>query len=372
MATTKDILKAVGGETATYIDENGERKQGKVLDGYKSAAANAMTSGAGGAPAMTAGGESALRGYVDAAEGADYYGTQADLYGQMLETQRKQTQAETDAATAELLQQTRQQKEDVSTAYGQSDKELFRNYRNAVRDLPQQLAAMGITGGLSESSRVELESGYGENLNKSQLQRMAEIADLDAAAATAQRQNELAAAERENAALLEYYRTLAGLGDQRHQEELTEQRLLDERKYIEEREAAEIERARAEQSAELLASVGDFSGYVSLGLMSEEQAELMKRLWIEENPEAARKLGYTPTPTYYYEDEGAEGNEEAAYAALDVGARTHVDNIMTLLESDPTGIDAYVERMVNGASDNPISTKAREDAYEFIKKYWMS
>ena len=50
MATTEDILKKSGEETATYIDENGERKTGTVL-----------------------------RGYIDAAKDADYFGTQADL-----------------------------------------------------------------------------------------------------------------------------------------------------------------------------------------------------------------------------------------------------------------------------------------------------
>lgn len=339
---------------------------------------------------MTAGGESTLRNYADAAKGADYYDTQADLYGQMLETQKQQIQAETDAATAELLQQTQQQKEDITTAYGQSDKELFRNYRNAVRDLPQQLAAMGITGGLSESSRVELESGYGENLNKSQLQRMAEIADLDAAAATAQRQNELAAGQQQNTALLEYYRNLAGLGDQRYQEQLTdqrlqdereyaEQRLLDEREYTAEREAAELERAReeqsaelerarAEQSAEILASIGDFSGYVSLGLMSEEQAKLMKQLWNAENPELAQKLGYVSTSSSGRYYGGKEKTTEEAYGELDARTKAFVDAAISKGSAEEA--EKYLAEAAERAGRAPEVTKtAYENAVSFINKY---
>lgn len=242
MATKEeDILKESGAETATYIDENGERKTGTVL-----------------------------RGYIDAAADADYYGAQSDLYKQMLESQQEANQSAADAAANEAQINAERQTEKVNTAYGASDKELFRGYKKAVRDLPQQLAAMGATGGLSETSRVELETGYGENLNKSQLQRMAEIADLTAAADAAKRQAQAAAAQQNAAAILNYYSQLAGLGDKKYQEDL----------------------AKLQQGAELKAAVGDFSGYVELGLMTEDQAAKALKAWIAENPALARTMGY--------------------------------------------------------------------------------
>ena len=244
MATKEDILKESGAETATYIDENGERKTGTVL-----------------------------RGYIDAAADADYYGAQSDLYKGMLESQQQANQSAADAAVNEALINAERQTEKVNTAYGASDKELFRGYKKAVRDLPQQLAAMGATGGLSETSRVELETGYGENLNKSQLQRMAEIADLTAAADAAKRQAKAAADQQNAAALQNYYSMIAGLGDRKHQEDL----------------------AKLQQGAELKAAIGDFSGYVELGLMTEEEAAQALKAWIYENPNMAARLGYVKT-----------------------------------------------------------------------------
>lgn len=262
MATKEDILKESGAETATYIDENGERKTGTVL-----------------------------RGYIDAAADADYYGAQSDIYKGMLESQQQANQSAADAAADEALINAERQTEKVNTAYDASDKELFRGYKKAVRDLPQQLAAMGATGGLSETSRVELETGYGENRNRSQLQRMAEIAELTAAADAAKRQAKAAADQQNAAALLNYYSQLAGLGDRKYQEDL----------------------AKLQQGAEMKAAVGDFSGYVDLGLMTEDDAAKMLKIWIAENPELAKMMGYVSAPSGrgHYTDYGASEEEMA-------------------------------------------------------------
>ena len=144
--------------------------------------------------------------------------------------------------------------------------------------MPQQLAALGATGGLSETSRVDLETGYGESLNLNQMQRLAELADLEAQGVAAKRQNDAAAAAQNAAAMQAYISQVIGLEGQRHQEEL----------------------AKAEQGAKTLASVGDFSGYVDLGLITEEEAALMQKAWIAENPELAKKLGYVKSSRRRY------------------------------------------------------------------------
>ena len=272
MATLEDVKKAA--ETATYIDEDGEKKTGTILQTAQAAATGVQTdskqaaTGAGTAnPSQTG---SVLQGYLNAAEGADYFQTQADLYKGIMELQQQQNRENAELATESTLEEIARQTEKLETQYGQNDKELYRDYRKDLRDLPQQLAAMGITGGLSETSRVDLESGYGENLNKSQLQRLAAIADLDAQGVAAKRENDATARAQDVAALQAYYNALAQLGGQKYQEDLT----------------------KAQQSAETLATMGDFSGYVKLGLMTEEQAEQMQKLWIAENPKAAVQMGY--------------------------------------------------------------------------------
>lgn len=272
MATLEDVKKAA--ETATYIDEDGEKKTGTILQTAQAAATGVQTdskqaaTGAGTAnPSQTG---SVLQGYLNAAEGADYFQTQADLYKGIMELQQKQNRENAELATEGTLEEIARQTEKLETQYGQNDKELYRDYRKDLRDLPQQLAAMGITGGLSETSRVDLESGYGENLNKSQLQRLAAIADLDAQGVAAKRENDATARAQDVAALQAYYNALAQLGGQKYQEDL----------------------AKKQQSAETLAAMGDYSGYVKLGLMTEKQAALMKKAWISENRNLAVQLGY--------------------------------------------------------------------------------
>lgn len=316
MATKEDILKESGAETATYIDKNGERKTGTVL-----------------------------RGYIDAAADADYYGAQGDLYKGMLETQQQANQSAADAAANEALINAERQTEKVNTAYGASDKELFRGYKKAVRDLPQQLAAMGATGGLSETSRVELETGYGENLNRSQLQRMAEIAELTAAADAAKRQAKAAADQQNTAALQNYYSMIAGLGDRKYQEDM----------------------AKLQQGAEMKAAMGDFSGYVDLGLMTEDDAAKMLKIWIAENPELAKKLGYVSAPSggerRDYGDDGFEGLSEDAKAlvanALTSGTKYGDDAAMRYMG------DASVSGRVGKKA---IAPGAWSEAYNYLKK----
>jgi hypothetical protein len=289
-----------------------------------------------------------LRGYIDAAADADYYGAQSDLYKGMLESQQQANQSAADAAANEALINAERQTEKVNTAYGASDKELFRGYKKAVRDLPQQLAAMGATGGLSETSRVELETGYGENLNKSQMQRMAEIAELTAAADAAKRQA-LAAADQQNAAALQsYYSAIAGLGDKKYQEDL----------------------AKLQQSAELKAAVGDFSGYVDLGLMTEGDAARMLKRWIAENPELARRLGYvrsSKAKTPYYYDDGDSGDFEG----LSEDAKALVENALT--SGTKYGDDAAMRYMGDASVSGKVGKKtiapgAWSEAYNYLKK----
>lgn len=267
MAKTAEEILQDKAETATYIDADGQKQTGTVASDIK------------------------------AALGTDnYYSKTADTYGQMLEAQKQENAAAAADADASALAELQRQTEKVNTEYGKTDKQLYRGYRTAVRDLPQQLAAMGITGGLSETSRVDLERGYGENLNASQLQRLAAIDDMEAANEAAKREREAALRQQNAAATQNYYTQLLGLGEQKYAED----------------------QARQKQSAETLASMGDFSGYVALGLMTDAQAALMKKAWIAENPELARKLGYVKASSgggsrgRYYSD-GVEEDDLSPY-----------------------------------------------------------
>lgn len=74
--------------------------------------------------------------------------------------QASNLQKQVDASVG-LLEGTKQQYENT---YQQNAKNAYVQKMMAQRDLPQQLAAQGISGGLSESSNIALNSSYGNQL----------------------------------------------------------------------------------------------------------------------------------------------------------------------------------------------------------------
>lgn len=71
------------------------------------------------------------------------------------------------------------QKPVVEQTYNDSAREAYINYMNAKKNLPQQLSAQGLTGGVSESSNIALESSYGNNLNDLTVAKNNQLAAID-------------------------------------------------------------------------------------------------------------------------------------------------------------------------------------------------
>ena len=319
MAKTAEEILQDKAETATYIDADGQKQTGTVASDIK------------------------------AALGTDnYYSKTADTYGQILEAQKQENAAAAADADAAALSELQRQTEKVNTEYGKTDKQLYRGYRTAVRDLPQQLAAMGITGGLSETSRVDLERGYGENLNASQLQRLAAIDDMEAANEAAKREREAALRQQNAAATQNYYTQLLGLGEQKYAED----------------------QARQKQSAETLASMGDFSGYVALGLMTDAQAKKAQKAWIAQNPELAALMGYVKASSgggrRYYGDGGK--TMEEAYGELDERAKAFVNAAISKGSAEET--EKYLAEAASRTNRAPeVTQTAYKNAVSYINKY---
>ena len=88
----------------------------------------------------------------------------------------------------ENLSDIERQKGEINDEYAQTNRQLYRDYMNSLKNLPQQLAAQGYTGGLSESSRVRMDTSYGENLGASERSRLQAVAQMEAQEAQARRQ----------------------------------------------------------------------------------------------------------------------------------------------------------------------------------------
>ena len=206
------------GSAVTYVDESGERHKGM------SAALEYMAEG--------------------------YKG----IYEEQLSANAAAAALAAQQATAEA----ERAGEKITEEYGTVNKGLYRQYRKALAALPQELAAMGYSGGSSESSRVELERGYEEELGSNERSRLTALGDIRAAEAEAHREGQAASDKADAAARREYLHALME---------------LKERSYADEQERAEA-----------LAAAGDFSGYEDLGYSSEE-IEQLRIAWEAANPE---------------------------------------------------------------------------------------
>lgn len=80
-----------------------------------------------------------------------------DKYAQQYADYEKQKNAEADRAKAE-----------AKSAYDSSQRQNYINYMQSNRDLPEQMARLGITGGASETSSLRNQTNYENNRNYAQ------------------------------------------------------------------------------------------------------------------------------------------------------------------------------------------------------------
>ena len=261
----------------TYIDENGQKRKGTTEEYYRAAAENAGAVLAERKAANEAAAEEARR---RTQESIDY---QAGL-------NKEQTDAQNKAA--------------------------YENYQRAIRSLPEQLNAYGITGGMAESSRVGLEANYGNAVNENELTRQRYLSQLREQQAQMDYETEANRRAEDLAAREAYYKSMENIAAGEYQDTYTKNM----------------------NAAELNAAVGDYSGYVAMGLMTEEQAAAAKKAWIQNNPQLAKTLGYVSTGRGYpmnqpeTETEPSEGLVFLMEKAIEYG-------------DDDAAVDRYLKRV---------------------------
>lgn len=241
--------QAEGTQTATYIDDNGERQTGT----YSAAGENA---GIGNAQ------ESAAPSHYDQMRG---------YYQQMYDEQVASNEAARAAAEQRAREATQQQIDALKSGYQGTNRQLYRDYMEHRRTLPQEMAARGYSGGMSESSMLRLRNSYEEGLNENERARIGQEAGANAALA----QQLYEAQARKSAA-----------DQQANQQRLGYLTALQEQQYQD-----------LQQRAATLASAGDFSGYQDLGYSSEEISYL-EDIWARQNPALAYSLGKIDAETY--------------------------------------------------------------------------
>lgn len=245
-----------GGGKVTYIDPNGDAQKGTTE----------------GTPEETPG--APQRTYLDELR---------DQYQKMYDDAVKANNDAAKAAAERALAQAEKGVGELGDQYGSLNKQLYRDYMESLRVLPQEMAARGYSGGMSESARLGLDTAYGERLNENEAARIAAIMQLRQQGADAEYQANAARDQANAQAQQNLYANMMNLILQQQQDAATK--------------------------AQNMAQYGDFSGYLGLGY-TQSEIDQMQKAWIAANPELAKTLGYvkTPEPVYSSYSGGGKNN----------------------------------------------------------------
>ena len=248
----------------------------------------------------------------------------AGQYADALAGNKRTAEAEADAAERDAQDAL----ERIRGGYRNTDRQLYREYMESTRTLPQRLAAQGVTGGLTESSQVRLANSYGEELAENERARLAEEAQTysarDARLAAAKTERDRADAEAKKT----HGESLAQLWQ-------------------------EVEKRRREETAKaaaLLAAAGDYSGYVGLGL-TQDQADYLAEIWMGRNDKVAqlrRAWG------------GGKASASSGSALADTLSET-------LLLNAERGTDAAVEYIAARLASGDIQSDEAETIWKLLR-----
>jgi len=227
-ATVTSTVKNGSGNRVSYIGNNGQKQTGTVK--------------------------------VTPGTTPQYYTDLGNLYAQAHEDQIAANAAALEAALQRIQETREEQSAALSDQYAGTNRQLYRDYMERRRVLPQQLAAMGYNGGLSESSLLRLGNSYEEGLNENERARIAQEAELGRTLAQQEYEARQKAAEADSTENQEYYGKQATLQQMIYSD--------------------------AQQRAATMAAAGDFSEYKRLGFSDSEIAWL-KRWFYKTYPQLA-------------------------------------------------------------------------------------
>jgi len=195
-----------------------------------------------------------------------------NLYQQQYNEQEAANNAAYEAAAARAREVTQQNIDTLNQGYQGTNRQLYRDYMEHQRALPQQMAARGMSGGASESSMLRLRNSYEEGLNENERARLAQISSAEGDLAQK---------------LFEAQATATAANQQARQQQLGYLTALQEQEYQD-----------LKNRADTMASAGDFSGYRELGY-SDADIKTLQDMWARSNPALAYSKGLISAETYY-------------------------------------------------------------------------
>lgn len=178
------------------------------------------------------------------------------------------------AQTALQMEALERQKQKQAAEYQKVNRQLYTDSMQTRRTLPEQLAAMGYTGGATESALLRNQLSYEQALRDNEAARIAGEQDIEFQGRQIQQQEDIARRQAAMQLLNAYQSDYTGILGQ-----MQSQLNYEQQQELERRQAA-ISYAQA--AADTMAQYGDFSGYAAVldlngnRMYSDQQIAAMK------------------------------------------------------------------------------------------------
>lgn len=216
------------------------------------------------------------------------YGEQGS-YAQALAAQQEANRANVQKAVGNL----QDQKRDTETSYANMFRQLYLNKMKSQKNIGQQLAAQGKTGGAAESTLLGLDTSYSDALRQGEQGRIGALGDLDRAITDAELTGDIANAELAAANAKErtdsYADVLRDLMDRYDQQNA--------QNTAYEREDADNARAYAYKTAMQLIQSGSMASDELLESAGISKADAQAMVAVAAQRAATKSSGNTTTPS---------------------------------------------------------------------------
>lgn len=279
--------------------------------------------------------------------------------------------AEAAAKTKLAIEQLQRQKEQVNEEYAKVNRQFYTDTMQQQKTLPEQLAAMGYTGGLTESSMLKGQISYEQALRDNEEARIAAGNDIDLQARETELQQEIARAQAEREIRNNYLTSYTGImGQLQSQKNYEGEAALAQKNYEAEQALAKRQATigYAQAMAETLAQYGDFSGYKSVTdingnrLYTDEQIAAMQAAY--HAAQTARTSGgysgYSSSRSSYDYSNGAPED------ASDTNAGVSKDTYDGIMRTVATYIHGQPERAGQILAEN--ADRMSDEQWEMAKR----
>ena len=228
-----------------------------------------------------------------------------DQMNQQYDQIAAQQEAAQQAAVQQAINQLSGQKTGIEQSYEDLYRQLYLERRRAEKNLPQQLAAMGITGGMAEGTALGIQTDYTDALRQGEQQKLSTLNEIDQAIADAQLTGDIGIAQQAAQLAMDKLATYGSLIAQmqnqqnyyndylfnKEQADIAnnfQQQMLDRQELLDQYDREDISRDRKLQIAQYLyENTGDASLLREFGL-TDAQIALMGSNWYANAMQAAR------------------------------------------------------------------------------------